>query len=297
MSSGGESSFAIRPFGTLAEYQACVALQEEVWGEGFSERVPVAILKVSQRLGGVASGAYGPDGRLAGFVFGMTGIEGETPVHWSDMLAVRPGLRDSGLGRRLKLHQRALLLERGVRRVYWTFDPLESRNAHLNLERLGVVCREYVEDMYGESDSPLHQGIGTDRLVALWELDSPRVRHRLGEEEAGHGGPTGQAEPALEGVPRTPRLEAELPSGSGSHPAPQTPRFDLEAPSVTVSIPAHIQRLRRHDPELAREWRRATRAVLVHYLERGWEVRGLKRAGNLSHYRLVREEGGTSSSR
>ncbi len=276
--SDAQAAFSIRPFRTMDEFRGCVALQEEVWGEGFSERVPVAILKVSQRLGGVASGAYDADGELAGFVFGMTGIEDQTPVHWSDMLAVRPGLRDAGLGRRLKLHQRDVLLEGGVRRVYWTFDPLESRNAYLNLERLGVVCREYVEDMYGESDSPLHRGIGTDRLVAIWELDTPRVRARLGEKaDVGQGPPASPEAAALEG-------------GGDGAPRPGAPVLGRDAPVVTVAIPAHIQHLRRDDAELAREWRQATRTVLVHYLQRGWEVRGLVRGGNLSHYRLVRGE-------
>ncbi len=296
MSSTRADAFTIRPFRTMEEFRGCVALQEEVWGEGFSERVPVAILKVSQRLGGVASGAYDGDAELAGFVFGMTGIEDGVPVHWSDMLAVRPGLRDAGLGRRLKLHQREVLLERDVRRVYWTFDPLESRNAYLNLERLGVVCREYVEDMYGESDSPLHQGIGTDRLVAIWELDTPRVKARLGEDVKDHQALADASEAAaLEGAGGVAAPGA--PSSPESVPRPAAPVLRLDASVITVAIPAHIQRLRRDHAELAREWRQATRTVLVHYLQRGWEVRALVRSGNLSHYRLVREEGGGPASR
>ena len=100
------SHFTIRPFASIEEFKDCVLFQEETWGEGFSERVAVAILKVSQRLGGIASGAYDAEGVLAGFIFGMTGIQDGQIVHWSDMLAVRPGLQDSGLGTRLKAYQR-----------------------------------------------------------------------------------------------------------------------------------------------------------------------------------------------
>ena len=109
------TGWQIRPFETLDELRACVELQEETWGPGFTEKVPVSLIKVSQRLGGVAAGAWDERGNLLGFVFGITGIEGRRPVHWSDMLAVRPELRNEGLGWRLKTYQRRVLLDRGVR--------------------------------------------------------------------------------------------------------------------------------------------------------------------------------------
>ena len=91
------AGWQIRPLETPEDYRACVALQEETWGSGFAERVPSSLLKVSQRLGGVAAGAWDENGRMLGFVFGMTGIEHGKPVHWSDMLAVRSEIRDGGL--------------------------------------------------------------------------------------------------------------------------------------------------------------------------------------------------------
>ena len=136
-----ETAVDIRPLQSMSEYRECVKLQEEIWGCGFSERVPIAILKVSQRLGGVVAGAYDWDGTLAGFVFGMTGWEEGKAVHWSDMLAVRPEMRGTGVGRRLKEFQRQQLLAMGVDLMYWTFEPLESRNAYLNVARLGVVVK------------------------------------------------------------------------------------------------------------------------------------------------------------
>jgi len=278
MTNTSEGGFSIRPLDSLEDFRECVALQERVWGEGFSERVPVAILKVSRRLGGVVAGAFDREGKLAGFVFGMTGWEDGRPVHWSDMLAVRPGVRGAGLGIRLKNYQRAVLLERGVTRVYWTFDPLESRNAYVNMGRLGAVAREYLVDMYGETDSPLHRGIGTDRLVVTWEIDSPRVAARVEREET----PPGPE--ALEGVPRV--LEVRE---VGGFPRPVSPSAspDADSPRVRVPIPADVQALKDRDPDLAREWRHAVREALASRIRAGWEVRELIRAGNLSEYLLL----------
>lgn len=269
-------AFTIRPLAGIDEYRACVDLQEETWGRGFSERVPTAILKVSQILGGVASGAWSPDGRLAGFVFGMTGIRDGRPVHWSDMLAVRPEARGTGLGRALKLHQRDAVRALGVDTMLWTFDPLRARNAHLNFARLGVVAREYVEDMYGQTDSPLHRGVGTDRLVARWLLDSPRVASRL----ADRGPHLSSGE-----VARLPAALDRLPGDGDPHPG--KPRLDLYGPAIRMVIPPDIGHLMEHAPDLAGAWRGATRAVLRHYLDAGWEVADFVRDPHAPAYVLA----------
>lgn len=272
------SSWEIRPFRTLDDYRACVELQEETWGEGFSERVSLAILKVSQRLGGVAAGAWNEEGRLGGFVFGMTGLEEGTPVHWSDMLAVRPEARDTGLGTRLKTYQRRRVLEIGVRTMYWTFDPLESKNAYVNFSKLGILAREYVPDMYGQTDSPLHRGIGTDRFVALWLLDSPRVRRRL-EEGEGSPGPE-----VLQGVARA--LDVVL---EGDDPAPRGVELPA-AETLVVPIPRDIQALKARSPERAAAWREETRRVLTELLARGYEAEELIPDGETSWYVLAKRE-------
>lgn len=271
------SERTIRPLESLADYRACVALQEATWGEGFSERVSMAILKVSQILGGVAAGAFAEDGTLDGFVFGMTGVRHGRVVHWSDMLAVRSGLRDAGLGTRMKAYQRDVLLERDVREMHWTFDPLQARNAHLNFVKLGIVVREYRADMYGASDSPLHAGIGTDRFLALWLMDTPRVAGRL----AGSDPP-----PPAERIAVAPlALDA---TAEGSHPVPGTPDTDLDVELIRVAIPSDIGSLMRDDLDLAVAWRSATRAVFAHYLAAGWEVREFVRGDGVSHYLLAR---------
>lgn len=265
----------IRPFAKPREYEACTAFQEEIWGKGFNERVPAAILQVANRLGGLSAGAFDQDGRLQGFVFGITGVEEGTLVHWSDMLAVRRELRDRGLGTRLKLYQREVLLSRGVRRMRWTFDPLQSRNAYVNFGKLGIVTAEYVRDMYGESGSPLHRGIGTDRLVALWEMDSERVKRRVAGSEKGPDASY------LASIPRA--LSAE---SSGAHPVPGDPALDLDDPTFVLPIPAEIDRIVDDDPGLASAWRVATRRVFLEYFSRGYQVQEFVHHGSLSHYLL-----------
>ncbi len=272
------SRWTIRPFRTHQDYEACIALQEATWGTGFSELVPMALMIVSQRLGGVAAGAFDEDGSLAGFILGLSGIENGSPVHWSDMLAVRNDCRGRGLGIRLKSYQRDMVLENGIRRMYWTFDPLESQNAYINFARLGIVAREYVENMYGQTDSPLHRGIDTDRFVALWQLDTRRVERRLAEEES---------PPAIEELAGVPCVLDCAPTPPSGWPEPET-REALRADQVLAAIPSDIQALKSVSPELAARWREATRSVLQSYLSNGYEVCELIRGARVSYYLLRR---------
>src|SRR5262249_6108148 len=116
-------------------------------------------------VGGLAAGAFDRGGELLGFVFGVSGVRDGELVHWSHMLGVRESARNLGLGRMLKEHQRVALAKLGIRRVFWSFDPLMAKNAYFNFNRLGASVVEYVPDMYGTTASPLHLGLPTDRLV------------------------------------------------------------------------------------------------------------------------------------
>lgn len=169
------STVVIRALATLEEREQAVALQEATWGVGFTERVPGAILLVAQKTGGVVGGAFDPDGRLLGFVFGMVGVRNGALFHWSDMLALVPEARGSGLAERLKHWQADQCRALGIREMVWTFDPLVARNAWFNLRRLKAEIAEYVENVYGVTDSPLMGPIPTDRFVARWRLDGPTV--------------------------------------------------------------------------------------------------------------------------
>lgn len=184
----------IRDLRTLEEYAACCDLQEETWGRGFSERVPAAILRVSQKIGGVTAGAFDADDRMIGFVFGMTGLREGKPAHWSDMLAVREEARGRHIGDRLKHFQREQVQSIGVDVMLWTADPLVARNAHFNINRLGARPVEYVENIYGaNTGSTLHGALPTDRTVIAWQLSRVHVPH----PNAGQGEPGDHAMPLL----------------------------------------------------------------------------------------------------
>jgi predicted GNAT superfamily acetyltransferase len=169
------SSFAaragveVRPLRSMQDFDACVELQRDVWGFGQGEVVPSNLLHVVEYVGGIAAGAFDAAGSLLGFVFGVSGVRDGEIVHWSHMLAVRETDRNSGLGRTLKEYQRAALASAGVRRIFWSFDPLMAKNAHFNINRLGARVVEYVPDMYGVTTSPLHLGLPTDRLIVAIE--------------------------------------------------------------------------------------------------------------------------------
>lgn len=279
----------IRHLVTHQDFQACIDLQEETWGAGFSERVPSAILHIARRLGGVVAGAFDRGGSLCGFVFGLTGVEGVVPVHWSDMLAVTPSQRGRGLGVRLKSFQREDLLARGIRRMYWTFDPLEAGNAYLNLCKLGVVSSEYVVDMYGgNTGSPLHAGIGTDRLVVLWQMDDRRVTSRL---ERALAGEECECWP-MTAISQTPAaLDVDV---ARDLPRPTPPVLSLEAPVVRVAVPADVQSIKAQDPQLATAWRQAIREVLRDLIKRGYEVRDFARGSKVSWYGVGKKDGDES---
>lgn len=168
------SEIEIRFCSTLDEFKQCVALEGQIWGFDIAELVPLPLLVVMSETGGQVIGAFeGP--QMIGFVAALAAYrDGRVFLH-SHMAAVLPTYRDRGIGRRLKLEQRADALRRGIELVEWTFDPLEIKNAFFNIERLGAICRRYLPNHYGRTTSPLHAGLPTDRLVAEWWVSTPRV--------------------------------------------------------------------------------------------------------------------------
>jgi predicted GNAT superfamily acetyltransferase len=178
----------VRPCQGLDELRACVALQKEVWNFSDIEMVPLRMFVVAEKVGGQVMGAFAGSG-MVGFALSVPGTRsGHVYLH-SHMLAVRKEHRNSGLGRRLKLLQREEALSRDIELIEWTFDPLEIKNAHLNIERLGAIARRYNINQYGITSSPLHGGLPSDRLIAEWWLKSKRVETLLatGKNPPFHG--------------------------------------------------------------------------------------------------------------
>jgi predicted GNAT superfamily acetyltransferase len=174
----------IAPAKALVDFERCVEIQLAVWGYSDGDLIPRRVFIVANSIGGQVIGAFHRD-EMVGFAMALPGYRDGKPYLHSHMLAVLPEYRNYGLGRRLKLAQRDDALARGFDRMEWTFDPLEIKNAHLNIVRLGAIARRYLRDYYGPSTSPLQGGLPTDRLVAEWWLRSTRVRRTLGEISAG----------------------------------------------------------------------------------------------------------------
>jgi len=250
----------IRELSTHADYAACVALQRDTWGRDFNDAVPASILMVSRKVGGVAAGAFDAKGRLIGFVFGITGVENGNVVHWSDMLAVRPEAQNLGLGRRLKEFQRAQVARVGGKVIYWTYDPLVARNAHLNFNVFGVRVKEYVRDMYGsQTGSDLHRGIGTDRLVVAWPVSDTEISKRKLETAGAHARREYRIAPVLGDVDTS--SEKSL-AALG------------EQERLRIAVPRDITAFQTQDSSRAAQWRRSTRPAFEAALAAKFRVEG-----------------------
>ena len=168
-------SIELRRCHDIEDLRACVRLQKEVWNFTDAELVPLRMFVVADKVGGQVMGAF-EKGAMVGFALSVPGTRsGHIYLH-SHMLAVRVSHRNRGLGAQLKWEQRREALSRGIRHMEWTFDPLEIKNAFLNIHRLGATASQYLVDFYGVSSSRLQGGLPTDRLLAEWKLDSPRVQ-------------------------------------------------------------------------------------------------------------------------
>ena len=162
----------------IEDFRACVALQKEVWNFSDADLVPLRMFVVADKIGGQVMGAFDAD-VMVGFALSVPGTRsGHVYLH-SHMLAVRKDFRNGGLGRRLKLMQRDDAIARGIELIEWTFDPLEIKNAYLNIEKLGAIARRYNINQYGITSSPLQGGLPSDRLIAEWWLKSKRVESLL----------------------------------------------------------------------------------------------------------------------
>jgi chorismate synthase len=248
----------IRPARERADFDACVLLQKVVWGISDLEVTGAIQLIATTHAGGSLLLAETLDGRCVGFAYAFPALRGGTPHLHSDMLAVLPDYQKRGLGVRLKWAQRDDALAQGISLITWTYDPLQARNAHLNLRRLGAVATEFVPDFYGITSSALHHGLPTDRLLVHWELNSARVFARLAE-----------GEPAATVVaPAQPRInEVRWQAG---WPVSSEPRLELDAPELLLEIPPDWDVLCGAAPRMAEDWHDKVRRALQTYFSRGY---------------------------
>ena len=270
-----KSTVTIRDLQSFEDLKQVEEVEKEVWGLSALDATPLTLIVATKEAGSIWVGAF--DGtKLVGFAFGFLGLESGHLIVHSHMLAVREPYRNSHLGYSLKLAQRervlALRVDNGrandspmsdvrVSEMTWTFDPLQSRNAHLNFTKLGVVSENYKVDFYGpETSSVLHRN-GTDRLWVTWPLASRRVQDRLQGKD--HRAEVLDALSTL-----TPLIQF---NGDGK-PA----RTDLAAAvsrqRIAIEIPSDIVNVEQKDPTLAWEWRLQTRWAFTEALNAGFSV-------------------------
>ena len=271
-------SVQIRDVELPSEYDACAHLQIDVWAFAEIEVVPAGHLIAMHHYGGTCIGAFDGD-RMIGFVCGFGGWDRGQPFHHSHMLAVLPEYRGRQIGENLKWAQRERVLEQGIELINWTFDPLQAPNANLNVNRLGCVARRYKVNLYGESKSPLHGGIPTDRFEAEWYLKSQRVLNARAARP--------DEWPLWESLPRANRTRFTSESLLACEPALD---LDLDGDAFLIEVPRTITDLMARDRDLALDWRHKTRKLFQEYFEKGYRVEGLHRDEASAFYRLTCEQ-------
>ncbi len=240
--------------------------QRVIWGiRDDTEVVPLHALLTAQKNGGLVLGAFDGD-KMVGFLFGFLG---RTPAgrekHCSHMMGVIPKWRGQGIGEALKRQQREFALEQGLDLVTWTYDPLESRNAYLNISKLGAVCRTYIRNLYGEMQDELNAGLPTDRFQVDWWIRSPRVASRFSQKAT-------SPQPSLEEVlSRGAEIVNEVALDNAG--LPETLSWEPHrSATVIIEIPANFQQIKQANIRLARDWRLLTRALFEEYFEDGYVV-------------------------
>jgi predicted GNAT superfamily acetyltransferase len=249
---------SIRLAESRPDFEACVEMQRLVWQLSDLEITSAIQMIATTHAGGLVQIAERPGVGMVGFAYAFPAVRGGVPHLHSDMLAVAPHAQAQGVGGRLKWAQREEALRRGITLVTWTYDPLQTRNANLNLRRLGAVAPEFHPDFYGITTSSLHHGLPTDRLIVRWDLRAPRVVERAAQGEP----------PRVAPAPAVPRINDV--KWQAGWPVSSDPRLDLTEPELLLEVPPDWDVLCRAAPRVAEAWHRRVRTALVAYFSRGY---------------------------
>jgi predicted GNAT superfamily acetyltransferase len=272
-------AYVIKIIENIAEMHAAVEIQRLVWQESDTDIIPAHLMNSAVHNGGLLIGAYA-DQELVGFVFGFPGFystpDGPRLKHYSSILGVRPEWQGRGIGFALKRAQWQMVRHQGIDRITWTFDPLLSRNAWLNITRLGAVCNTYHCDFFGQMQDALNQGLPSDRFDVDWWVNSQRVNRRLSRRRRNAlslnhflvGGA---------GIINAMDVDAHDPVAGG-----QLAGIKLGSDQIflLVEIPTDFQALKRSDPQVAARWRIQTRLVFEGLFKAGYIVTDFVRSSD-----------------
>jgi predicted GNAT superfamily acetyltransferase len=296
---GGRNLY-IRELVSMEDYREVEKIQIEAWGFDELDVVPSGQLIAAKWAGAVLLGAF-DDQKMIGFVYGFPALEGRHVSLHSHMLAVRPENRSLHAGIHLKLAQRIKALEQGLDEISWTFDPLQVLNANLNFARLGVISHRYIVNFYGEeTSSPLHRGVGTDRLWVRWLISTERVRRRIasaapneGVRQAAHAEPLAAVLALAETQLGDPGPDIFV-RDRGPWRRLAEPSTTLASQECLIEIPPDIGALKRSNIELAQRWRSIVQATFLESFASGFIADEFIKLGSPSEprwfYLLVRKE-------
>lgn len=245
----------IRLLKELKEFRECERAESSIWG---SPSVSAETMLVIQKFGGAVLGAF-VQKKLVGFLCAFLARRRGQIIHWSYLMGILPPFRGHGLGLRLKLGHRDLALCQGIRSICWTYDPLQSRNACLNLTRLGARVEEYAVDCYGRIPSRIERGLPSDRFIVNWRIASKSIERRLAIGRSGGK------------IPDFPRVNLTGRNGCGFL-ANREIELGHNEPQLMVEIPPNTDEMRTADLALARCWRSQTRKLFLHYFSKGYHV-------------------------
>lgn len=257
-----------RTLTTKEELEQIQQLETEVWG---MQPIPIHQTLTTVKNGGIIIGLFDEE-RLVGFSYGFPGFKNGETYLCSHMLGILPDYRSKGLGEKLKQYQRQVAIEKGYERMQWTFDPLETRNAYLNLTKLNGICYTYIENCYGEMHDGLNKGLPSDRFEVKWHLNSPYVRKRKAPDMA-----------YKVAINKRDFNKAGLPVFKINETAHD------EATTYTMEVPNDFQMLKNTDPTLALDWRLQTRKQFQQLFQSGYAAVRLIPYDNYSQYIFVKK--------
>lgn len=274
------TNIQIRDLHTIVEFRKVVELERAIWGYTDSgDLVTVPVFTFTVHRGATLLGAFDPTGRMVGFAYAVVGMKDRRPMHWSHMAGVLPEHR-GGLGYRLKLEQRQRALAAGIDLIEWTFDPMQTMNAHFNFAKLGGVADEYAANFYGESTSALHKGTPTDRLVLSWNIDAPHVVRRLEQ--------TPEFRVRAQEVGEAPVVNTTVMDGKWR----MVKVIDLTVKErrLWIEIPAGFTEMQQEAPERALQWRLHVRQMFQEYFAKGYRAVDfvLQREAGFGRYLLAK---------
>jgi predicted GNAT superfamily acetyltransferase len=239
------------------DFKKCEVVQKSIWG-GLS--VAAEVMLVTQKTGGAVLGGF-VKGRLVGFIYALLARRNGQVIHWSHMMGILPGYRSRGLGLQLKLAHRNLALSQGIKSICWTYDPLQTRNASLNLTKLGARVEEYIVDYYGRFHSSIERGLPSDRLVVNWPIASKSIARLLAGEKS------------IIEIPDLPIINATA-TNRKVFLANRKISLTHRELRLLVAIPSNTDLMRTEALPLARRWRLETREIFLNYLSKGYSITG-----------------------